>query len=583
MARELNSLFMPNPPMDSRCTIFSLQDFPPISAPAPNPLFAPQPHPNHAPFEKDRRMPNYQTYNSQGMQGNYVGRPVQPLMDAPAKPFQGYGCLSWLSSKGGLLTTADNKSISFQAKVFCEETQNDLLQVLRVGFTLKYTAIHHEANQFTATEVVPVYGEEADRIFKNAIEIDLEKADPTPANSKDAYSLVLEKNSYSALLGTFERQGMYKVQLSSLHSQMSNYGDDKLFRYVGTSSMKRRQFVERRTHIFHLQNDDSITLQYPAVYQLIVLLSSFLLRRGGVASIQCLFNYYTSNDVHQSIKDFFGYDRQVFMNLLTTHNFVFAMFPNRSFVSARRNLPDFDYIGFVNQYFPALMTAQQQNGFAAQNQQLQRSVSLPIRDSYGMNGRGPQQNYRMQQQPQRQYQAPPSLMSTTHPVSFIDPRMTSPPTDDWNLVSSASTWSSQTSNVTRQPSCENTTISLDIFNDNTLTSEFGNLNLLRQNDSDKTSSAVQVDEPIGKLNCTCKCTCGRAGSNNVGAIGSSRGLPTILPGVSNFGPMAPIGTRPSSNSTSSSEEQPKFSESYNLFGSNDILSGSLDSLRFGNL
>ena len=44
---------------------------------------------------------------------------------------------------------------------------------------------------------------------------------------------------------------------------MSNCGDEELFRYVGTSSLKRRQFVERRTHIFRLTQDDAIALQVP--------------------------------------------------------------------------------------------------------------------------------------------------------------------------------------------------------------------------------------------------------------------------------------------------------------------------------
>lgn len=42
---------------------------------------------------------------------------------------------------------------------------------------------------------------------------------------------------------------------------MSNCADEELFRYVGTSSLKRRQFVERRTHLFRLTPEDNIALQ----------------------------------------------------------------------------------------------------------------------------------------------------------------------------------------------------------------------------------------------------------------------------------------------------------------------------------
>ena len=126
----------------------------------------------------------------------------------------------------------------------------DLTSVLRVGFTLSYQASLNESNEYTATTVNPLYGAEAEQVFADSMEIDLEKKSPTPPNSKDAYDPQMESRAIMALLSMFNRQGSACIQLSSMHSQMSNCGEDDLFRYVGTSSLKRRQFIERRTHIF---------------------------------------------------------------------------------------------------------------------------------------------------------------------------------------------------------------------------------------------------------------------------------------------------------------------------------------------
>ncbi|CAL2051891.1 unnamed protein product [Caenorhabditis brenneri] len=590
MAREMNSLFLPNPPIEvqHRRGLFSLQDFPPISVPPGN-------------FTANlnyvsANMPTYQNqYASIGGQRNCVNRQIPPLMEPP-QPVQGYGTLTWLSSKGGLITSADGKSISFQAKEFCDEALNDLSTVLRVGFTLKYNANHTEGNQYTATQVAPVYGEEADQIFASDQEIDLEKENPTPPNSKDAYSLELELMSYEALLATFERQNMHKIQLSSMHNQMSNNGDEKLFRYVGTSSMKRRQFVERRTHVFCLQNDDTIHLQYPAVYQLIIMLSSYLLRRGGIASVQCLFNYYASDDIPKQIKDFIGFDRQVFVGLLQTHSFAFAVFPNRYYVSARRNLPKYDYIGFVNEFFPNVFVSQQRN-VSSQNYPEQGTSAQPMRDQYEMQHHGQNYGYPMQQRPQQQqqqYQAPLMVASngSRQMMHSGNHQQISPHSEDnWTSLNNLGTWSNQ-STSTRQPSRTNSVHGMDPFGDRTLINEFGQA--LRVSEP-KVSTGVQVDvQPVGGAGCICKCSCGKGGNrssrssrspntgSSVGAIGPSLVLPIINPGVNNFGTIGSRDTRPSSMSTASSEEQPTYSESYNLFGPNDVLCGSFDSLRFGN-
>jgi hypothetical protein len=47
----------------------------------------------------------------------------------------------------------------------------------------------------------------------------------------------------------------------SLHSRISNSGDQELSRYIGSSSLKRRQFIEDRSYIFHLADNDVVFLQ----------------------------------------------------------------------------------------------------------------------------------------------------------------------------------------------------------------------------------------------------------------------------------------------------------------------------------
>ncbi|KAF1748986.1 hypothetical protein GCK72_025453 [Caenorhabditis remanei] len=598
--------------------VFSLQDFPPISDTTQvNNHIGNNYGGNNFQGNGIIGSSNNSSLVSNSYQNNHNVIPTYfggPLMGQPAEQPQsikGHGILTWLSSKAGLITTADGTVISFQSKEFCDQNLNDLLQVLRVGFTLKYHAILTDGNQYTANQVSPLFGEEATEVFKNSKEVDLEAANPNPPNAKDAYSSALEKTAYHALLSTFQRNGIHKIQLSSLHSQMSNYGDDKLYRYVGSSSMKRRQFVERRTHVFCLQNDDTITLQYPAVYQCVVLLSSFLLRHGGVSSIQCLYDFYASPEIPQNVKDHVGYDRQNFLNLLISQNFAFAVFPSRAYVSARRNLPDFDYCEFIEQNFPMLaapipMPYEQQMQQQPQLHQplfqphhprgVQRTMSVPMGDSYGMTGRPFNQSSSVQHRPHHynnQFTAPmPVSSSYQAPAPVNGSRQTSPHQNDlWRSGSRMGGWLNSVNSVsnaqTRQPSRVGSPSTFDLYNDNQLSSEFGNLLSLRQN-SGKISTASQVDDSrLGTEGCTCECTCGRTSVNdtsstrsaNAGVIGSSRALPTILPGVSNLGL---LGNRPLSISTSSSDDQPQVADSYDLFVSNDILTGNFGPLRFGN-
>ncbi|EYC09713.1 hypothetical protein Y032_0059g3008 [Ancylostoma ceylanicum] len=321
-------------------------------------MFAQQPHQHHSIWSSGAVQPYggstgvIPTMNSLlGGNASYMASHHQLELHPPkAESIQGYGQLTWLSGKAGLITCKNKMVISFQIKDFCDQMLTDLTSVLRVGFTLSFQASLNETNEYTATLVHPLYGPEAEQVFLNAPEVDLEKACPTPPNSKDAYSPVIEARAIPALLAIFQRHALTQIQLSSLHSQMSNCADDELFRYVGTSSLKRRQFVERRTHLFRLTPEDNIALQSPAIYLCVLRLASYLLRRGGATAIQSLYDYFIGPEMAPEIRDQIGESRQEFLNLVVGHPWIFALFPNRTYVSVRRNLPHYDYPGFIKQF-----------------------------------------------------------------------------------------------------------------------------------------------------------------------------------------------------------------------------------------
>uniref|UniRef100_A0A1I7XR15 Bestrophin homolog n=1 Tax=Heterorhabditis bacteriophora TaxID=37862 RepID=A0A1I7XR15_HETBA len=308
-----------------------------------------------------------------GIGGPYSGHTLdmQPLK---AESIQGYGQLTWLSGKAGLITCKNKMVISFQIKDFCDQMLTDLTAVLRVGFTLSFQASLNETNEYTATLVQPLYGPEAEQVFVNAPEVDLEKACPTPPNSKDAYAPLVEARAIPALLAIFQRHGLTQIQLSSLHSQMSNCGDEELFR---------------------LTPEDNIALQFvlfqsPAVYLCVLRLASYLLRRGGATAIQSLYEYYVGPEMAMEIRDQIGEGRQDFLNLVVVHPWIFALFPNRTYVSVRRNLPHYDYPGFIKQHFPdldALRPPSSRGGYGPRPIARSMSAHQPLVSALS-NGRG---------------------------------------------------------------------------------------------------------------------------------------------------------------------------------------------------
>ncbi|GMR46101.1 hypothetical protein PMAYCL1PPCAC_16296 [Pristionchus mayeri] len=306
---------------------------------------------------------NGSVLNGGGLGAALYGAPPSVLESlAPPPPpkveqsqiINGFGKLTWLSSKAGLITCANGKTISFQIKDFCDNQLTDLTSVLRVGFTLSFQAALSESSEYIATLVSPLYGQESEKVFASSPEANLEESMPQQTgNNKDAYCLRIEERAIPTLLAIFQRHATPQIQLSSLHSQMSSVSgsDDELFRYVGSSSLKRRQFIERRTHLFSLSSDDQITLQQPSVYSCVLRLASHLLRRGGVTAIESLYEFYLSPNMPADIRATIGESRARFIELMQSHQWIFSLFPNRTYVSVRRNLPHYDYPEFVRTYF----------------------------------------------------------------------------------------------------------------------------------------------------------------------------------------------------------------------------------------
>lgn len=86
-----------------------------------------------------------------------------------------------------------------------------------------------------------------------------------------------------------------------MHSRISNSGKDELYRYIGSSSLKRRQFIERRSYIFHIAENDVVFLQPSEIYTTVCLLAGFLLSHGGVTSSDALFSFFNNNNLIPAI------------------------------------------------------------------------------------------------------------------------------------------------------------------------------------------------------------------------------------------------------------------------------------------
>uniref|UniRef100_A0A914L8H7 Lin-66-like winged helix domain-containing protein n=1 Tax=Meloidogyne incognita TaxID=6306 RepID=A0A914L8H7_MELIC len=268
---------------------------------------------------------------------------------------RGSGILYWLSSKAGLINCSKpvHATVSFQIKDFCDSGVTDLTQYLRVGFRLAFHAIPNNSSEWIANYVSPISEQDlANGVTNDDQELNIESFEsnnmPTGKNGKDTYSLEKEMRALSFLLGIFQKNGQLYIPLSNLHSRISNSGDAELSRYIGSSSLKRRQFVEDRSYIFMLSDNDVVYLQAPEIYQTVTLLADFLLKHGGVTSSDLLFSFFNKCvNIPISIKESIQNRRPLFMQFLSRHPFAFAPFPSQYFVGVRRNLPFFEYSAFI--------------------------------------------------------------------------------------------------------------------------------------------------------------------------------------------------------------------------------------------
>ncbi|KAL7072307.1 hypothetical protein ACQ4LE_008420 [Meloidogyne hapla] len=268
---------------------------------------------------------------------------------------RGSGILYWLSSKAGLINCSKpvHATVSFQIKDFCDSGVTDLTQYLRVGFRLAFHAIPNNSSEWIANYVSPISEQDlATGVTNDDQELNIESFEtnnmPTGKNGKDTYSLEKEMRALSFLLGIFQKSGQHYIPLSNLHSRISNSGDAELSRYIGSSSLKRRQFVEDRSYIFMLADNDVVYLQAPEIYQTVTLLADFLLKHGGVTSSDLLFSFFNKcMTIPISIKESIQNRRPLFMQFLSRHPFAFAPFPSQYFVGVRRNLPFFEYSAFI--------------------------------------------------------------------------------------------------------------------------------------------------------------------------------------------------------------------------------------------
>ncbi|KAI6234557.1 hypothetical protein M3Y99_00773200 [Aphelenchoides fujianensis] len=278
------------------------------------------------------------------------------IYSAP-KMVRGSGQLSWLSPKAGVIQCSNiNATVSFQLKDFCDQGVTDFTSVLRPGFRLSFQAVMNEnTSEWIGNYVAPTSDPEGfDEKELNLEESD-RKSNPQTV-SKELYSLEMEIQALTFLLSIFQKNGSHNIALSSLHSRISNSGRDDLYRYIGSSSLKRRQFIEAPLN-------DMVFLQPPEIYNTVLMLAGYLLRRGGVTSSDALFSFFNSfPQIPAAVKEAVQQSRHKFMDFLNEHPFAFAPFPSQFYVSVRRNLPFFDYTRFIKKNFPNCVYPIRTNG-----------------------------------------------------------------------------------------------------------------------------------------------------------------------------------------------------------------------------
>uniref|UniRef100_A0A1I7TGM4 HTH OST-type domain-containing protein n=1 Tax=Caenorhabditis tropicalis TaxID=1561998 RepID=A0A1I7TGM4_9PELO len=286
-----------------------------------------------------------------------------------------HGVLGILSATTGLIHTADDEYFTFKLKDFCDQRVDDMTEVLNLNFTLKFIDYGNEA----VSDITPIFGEESETIFANSEEVDTSEFWGSRKDDQ-FYSKEMEAQTYRVITNEYGRRNSYSLSLGSIYDGLRGFSDDQLLRYIGTSSMKRNGFVSSRSHLLQ-KIYGKVNLQYPAIYTAVTQLSSRLLRRGGVTSIQSLYEFYLSDEFNEHAREFVGSYPRNFMKFLNSHPFIFAVFPGKTFVSARRNLPDFDYPAFIQQNFPWILEEEQRVIEYRHPPRVPRIHEIPSRES----------------------------------------------------------------------------------------------------------------------------------------------------------------------------------------------------------
>uniref|UniRef100_A0A7E4W7B8 Fungal_trans domain-containing protein n=1 Tax=Panagrellus redivivus TaxID=6233 RepID=A0A7E4W7B8_PANRE len=431
--------------------------------------------------------------------------PFKVPLNMPSNVIRGCGKLTWLSSKAGLIAaiSPSPSTVSFQLKDFCDQGVTDLTTVLRTGFVLSFQALPSETNDWIANHVQPLTEQDLKTIQEMPDqEINLEQFDQGGNSNRDPYSIEMESQSIVYLLQLFMQARSNIIPLSNLHSRISNSGNDELYRYIGSSSLKRRQFIERRSYIFGLTENDAVYLQPPEIYSTVCMLAGFLLCRGGSAYSDQLFSYFhANNNISRLMKEGISNHRSRFVEFLNLHPFVFSPFPAKFCCSVRRSIPYFDYVKFIKTHFPMYMLPNVQKNISYCN-----TSSVAVMQPYGSNGYGPSVPMMSDDPLTPGPRTPTSSWTANDPLNT----MGAPAAGVVPPLSAAMPPSSRSA-ITSMPPLMNGASSndfgithADVFS--TASPPLGDFKSQRSHDIGVQASG---DTPIGmNVNCTCKCNCG---------------------------------------------------------------------------
>lgn len=68
-----------------------------------------------------------------------------------------------------------------------------------------------------------------------------------------------------------------------------------MYGYIGSSSLKRRHFLDKRSYVMGVTEGEIVYLQHPDTYTTVCLLTKYLLTHGGVTPLEKLYNFFCTN------------------------------------------------------------------------------------------------------------------------------------------------------------------------------------------------------------------------------------------------------------------------------------------------